>query len=167
MTKQRELTGYGTPLSDEWNTHPDITAMAGVVDWDPFSNAKSTVKTWFRGGLDTGVDGYDLANWPEVGVAFVNWPFSRSMQAAETLMLWLMKSEFGRSATVVHKADLTTRWYRRLTEGYNYRMLVPPKRINYISDRGTSSNFCSVVSCLGPDMTFQRNAEAAGWKVFR
>lgn len=167
MTRQRELTEYGTPLSDEWNTPTSITSMVGVVDWDPFSNAKSTVRARARGGLDIGVDGYDLSNWPEVGVVFVNWPFSASMAGAETLMLWLMKSEFGRSATVVHKADLSTGWYRRLTEGYNYRMLIPPKRINYVSERGNSANFCSVVSCLGPDMTFQRNAEAAGWRTFQ
>lgn len=173
MTKQRELTKYGTPLSDEWNTHRDITELAGQVDWDPFSNATSTVQARMRGGLDIGVDAFDITNWPDNRedpglVAFVNWPFSQGLRAAKVLMEWLRRplSDPFRSATVVHKADLTTEWFRVLAGGYRYRMLVPPKRINYVSDRGNSANFCSVVSCLGPDMTFQRNAEAAGWRVF-
>lgn len=179
MGKPKDLTPYGTPLSDEWNTPQEIADLVGEVDWDPFSNAKSMVKARSRGGLDTGVDGFDINNWPvdyqdgwpdtmkePALVAFVNWPFSQGLRAAKVLMEWLYNGS-QRSATVVHKADLTTEWYRRLAAGDGYRMLVPPKRINYISDRGDSSNFCSVVSCLGADMTFQRNAEAAGWRTFR
>lgn len=170
MKKPKQLTVYGTPLSDEWNTPAEIAELAGEVDWDPFSNARSTVQATRRGGLDVGVDAFDLSNWPDNPetpwlTAFVNWPFSQGLRAAKVLMAWL--EHCNRSATVVHKADLTTEWYRVLSEGFNYRLLVPPKRIDYVSDRGNSANFCSVVSCLGLDYTFENNAIAAGWRVLK
>lgn len=51
-------------------------------------------------------------------------------------------------------------------------MSVTPKEFakqlrRFVSDRGKSANFCSVVSCLGLDYTFENNAIAAGWRVLK
>ena len=168
--KPKELTQYGTPLSDEWNTPQEIADLVGEVDWDPFSNAKSTIKAKKRGGLDIGLDGFDLANWPNVGklVAFANFPFSQGERSVDVVMAWLDGAYNQRSITVIHKADLSTKWFRKLSgNGHSHRMLTPPKRINFVSDRGTSSNFCSVVSCLGPNWDFEIKAGMAGWRTFK
>lgn len=99
MKKPKELTKYGTPLSDEWNTKQDLADTVGEVDWDPFSNPQSVIKAKVRGGLDNGIDGF------------------------------------------------------------------PPKRMNFSSDRGRSSDFCSVVTVVGTlPLSVSQAFQAAGWR---
>ncbi len=173
--KPKELTQYGTPLSDEWNTSHDVANLMGLVDFDPFSNPTSVIQARRRGGLDIGVDGFDLANWPQVGPrgnepfidVGMNPPFSQMARSIGVLNDWLDVDHTHRSAVVIHKADLSTKWCQALYDNFNYRLCIPPKRINYVSNRGTSSNFCSVVSCVGPSSWFEQGCILEGWKVVK
>jgi hypothetical protein len=161
----KKLTEYGTPLSDEWNTKQDLADIVGEVDWDPFSNAKSLILAKARGGLDNGIDGFDLKNWEGKKDVFVNGPFSRMPEVVEVIYRWYtMHNDMRRSAIVVHKADFSTAWCRKL-HSFADRVYIPPKRLNFDSDRGNSSNFCSVVTVVGWGLFSVAQAfQLAGWR---
>jgi len=165
VNKPKELTEYGTPLSDEWNTKQNLADIVGEVDWDPFSNAKSLIRAKARGGLDNGIDGFDLKNWESKKDVFVNGPFSRMPEVVDVIYRWyIMHSGMRRSSIVVHKADFSTAWCHRL-HSFADRVYTPPKRMNFDSDRGNSCNFCSVVTVVGK--TVYPVCEAfhlAGWR---
>jgi hypothetical protein len=166
MKKPKKLTKYGTPLSDEWNTQQDLADIVGEVDWDPFSNPQSVIKAKVRGGLDNGIDGFDLKNWTLYRTIFVNGPFSRMNEVVDCIHEWYLSHQgILRSAIVVHKADFSTAWCHRL-HSFAKQVYIPPKRMNFDSDRGDSSNFCSVVTVVGTiPFAVSQAFKAADWRL--
>jgi hypothetical protein len=148
------LDRFGNPLSDSYCTPRWLTAMLPLVDKDPCSNPRSTVRARRSYSLETKLDGLVL---PWNGSVFLNWPYSDP----EPWVLKLINElEAGRctEAIVLCKLDTSTAWWRTLTGHgqpelwmFDKRLLFdePPALVEARIARGgstkSSTDFCSAV----------------------
>jgi DNA N-6-adenine-methyltransferase (Dam) len=95
------------PASDTYCTPRWLTARLPLVDLDPCSNPRSTIRARRAAMLERGQDG--LAR-PWVGSVFLNWPYSDPLPWAQKLRVEL---EAGRctSAIILCKLDTSTMWW--------------------------------------------------------
>ena len=123
--KGKLLDRFGNPLSDSYCTPPWLTAMLPVVDTDPCSNPRSTVRAKRAYSLEKRLDGLAL---PWNGSVFLNWPYSDP----EPWVLKLLEElEVGRciEAIVLCKLDSSTAWWHLLNSYGKPEMWTFDKRI--------------------------------------
>jgi hypothetical protein len=94
---------------DSWCTPPWLTELLPLVDIDPCSNPRSTVRARRTYDATRGEDGLAL---PWFGMVFINPPYS-------SVMPWVMKMqrEYQRvtSAAFLVNADPSTKWWHTLS----------------------------------------------------
>ena len=147
----------GVPASDTYCTPRWLTARLPLVDLDPCSNPRSTIRSRRSAMLERGQDGLAL---PWSGSVFLNWPYSDPLPWAQKLRAEL---EAGRctSAIILCKLDTSTMWWDetiRPVQGVWPEQWHPFTRIAFdeppalvaarIARGGTaksSTNFCSVL----------------------
>lgn len=101
---------WGNPVSDSYTTPSYLTDVLPLVDTDPCSNPRSTVRSRRTYSLETNRDGLKLA-W--LGSVFVNWPYSCPL-------LWVNKLIYEvdcghcTEAIVLCKLDCSTEWWNTL-----------------------------------------------------
>lgn len=94
-------------LHDSFCTPKRITRLLPIVDYDPCSNPRSTVKSRRSSMLERGENGL-LTSWREL-IVFVNGPFSN-------LLPWATKIHEARAFGFLCNADPSTKWWRKATE---------------------------------------------------
>jgi len=158
--KSKLLDQFGNPLSDSYTTPAWLTARLPLVDTDPCSNPRSTVRARRAYSLERKLDGLAL---PWNGSVFLNWPYSNPLPWASKLRAELAAGRCT-SAIVLAKLDTSTEWWRVLVddasiEQWQFRCRVlfgePPKliaaRVQKYAELGkpggekSSTNFCSVI----------------------
>lgn len=109
MTKL--LDRFGNPYSDSYCTPEWLTAILPMVDTDPCSNPRSTVRARRSYSLEKKLDGKIL---PWNGSVFLNWPYSDPMPWVEKM---LNEMAAGRCTEVIIlcKLDSSTEWWHRAT----------------------------------------------------
>jgi hypothetical protein len=107
------LDQFGNPYSDSYCTPPWLTQRLPMVDLDPCSNPRSTVRARRRYSLEMRLDGLKL---PWVGSVFLNWPYSDPLPWAIKLREELASGRCTQ-AIVLCKHDSSTEWWRELVKG--------------------------------------------------
>lgn len=141
------------PASDSYCTPAWLTAMLPLVDLDPCSNPRSTVRARRAFSLEKKLDG--LAQ-PWRGSVFLNWPYSAPGPWAAKLVEELTAGRCT-EAIVLCKLDASTAWWKTVTSVgqpelwmFDKRLLFdePPAIVAERVARGgnakSSTNFCSV-----------------------
>lgn len=102
------LDKFGNPVSDSYCTPAWLTGLLPMVDLDPASNPRSTVRARRAYSLERGLNGLTMA-W--TGSVFLNWPYSDPLPWAQKLA---EEVEAGRctEALVLCKLDPSTEWWR-------------------------------------------------------
>ena len=108
MTKP--LDQFGNPFSDSYCTPRWLTALLPVVDLDPASNPRSTVRARRTYSLEKKLDGLAL---PWTGSVFLNFPYSDPLPWVHKLAEE-MAGGGCTEAIVLCKLDPTTEWWRVL-----------------------------------------------------
>ncbi|MGH7179881.1 MAG: DNA N-6-adenine-methyltransferase [Tepidisphaeraceae bacterium] len=104
------LDQFGNPMSDSYCTPPWLTTRLPLVDLDPCSNPRSTVRSKRRYSLEMKLDGLRL---PWTGTVFLNFPYSTPLPWVQKLL-----EELGigrcKEAIVLCKLDSSTKWWKEL-----------------------------------------------------
>jgi hypothetical protein len=153
------LDRFGNPISDGYCTPPWLTALLPVVDLDPASNPRSTVRARRTYSLEKRLDGLKL---PWTGSVFLNYPYS-DPEPWIAKLLEEMAARRCTSAIVLPKLDSSTEAWYRLTSGqpelwtFDKRIQFdePPEliadRVRKFAEAGksggekSSNNFCSAI----------------------
>lgn len=106
------LDRFGNPFSDSYCTPLWLTKRLPLVDCDPCSNPRSTVRSKRRYSLELRLDGLKL---PWYGSIFLNWPYSDPLPWALKLREEMAAGRCT-SAIVLCKHDSSTEWWRTLVK---------------------------------------------------
>lgn len=129
---------------DSYCTPRWITKRLPLVDLDPCSNSRSTVKARRALSLERGENGL-LVSWRELSV-FINWPFSNPLPFAEKLVE-------ARSYCVLSNVDPSTRWWRAATQWDSYTFTFRD-RIQFAAPPGIDTSQNNEPQCLICDPSF-------------
>lgn len=174
------LDQFGNPFSDSYTTPPWLTAMLPIVDVDPCSNPRSTVRAKRTYSLEKKLDGKKLA-W--LGSVFLNFPYSDPTPWCEKLIEELTGGRCT-EAIVLCKLDPTVSWWHTLTSfgspelwAFDRRVAFgePPEliaeRVKKFAEEGkkggekSSTNFASViVHHRGAAPELKLDAVATRWR---
>lgn len=99
-------------VRDSYCTPRWITKRLPIVDLDPCSNPRSTVRAKRSLMLERGENGLDVS-WRELSL-FINWPFSDPLPFAKKLVE-------ARSYCVLSNIDPSTRWWKEATQWECYQ----------------------------------------------
>lgn len=110
LNKERLLDRFGNPLSDSYGTPRWLTAMLPMVDTDPCSNPRSTVRARRTFSLEKKLNGLKL---PWNGSVFLNFPYSLPMAWVEKLIAEMTAGRCT-EAIVLAKLDSSTFWWNTL-----------------------------------------------------
>jgi hypothetical protein len=116
---------------DAWCTPSWLTAALPMVDLDPCSNSRSTVKARQAYSLDRGEDGLAL---PWVGSVFVNPPYSDILPWAEKAKQHAGLGHLTACGFLVN-VDTSTKWWHMLSSFLPYALLFN-KRIQFDAPPG-------------------------------
>ena len=131
---------------DSWCTPQWLTKLLPVVDLDPCSNERSTVKARTAYRLDRGEDGLAL---PWVGSIFVNPPFSNILPWAQKL-----NAEPVVGAAFLVNVDPSTAWWHELTKRLRYALFFR-RRIQFAPPGGVKPSTNSKPQALLMDPAFE------------
>jgi hypothetical protein len=108
--KEKLLDRFGNPFSDSYCTPRWLTAMLPLVDVDPCSNPRSTVRSRRAYSLERKLNGLLL---PWRGSAFINWPYSDPEVWVKKLIAeW--EANRCTESIVLCKLDSSTVWWNML-----------------------------------------------------
>jgi len=119
------LDRFGKPLSDSYCTPRWLTGILPIVDVDPASNPRSTVRARRAYSLEKRLDGLKL---PWAGSVFLNWPYSDPLPWAAKLIEELTSGRCT-EAIVLCKLDSSTEWWHLLHSFGSPEMWTFDKRI--------------------------------------
>jgi hypothetical protein len=138
---------------DSWCTPPWLTELLPLVDLDPCSNPRSTVRSRRVYDLARHEDGLAL---PWFGAVFVNPPYS-------SVLPWAMKMqrEYQRvtSAAFLVNADPSTRWWHVLRSIFPLRFDFN-RRIQFVPPPGVKQSSNSKPQALLCDEQFWRACDS-------
>jgi hypothetical protein len=139
-------------IRDSWATPQWLTRLLPVVDLDPCSNHRSTVRARKTYSLERDEDGLAL---PWFGVCYVNPPFS-------DVMPWVERAE---SPEVVAcgflvNVDSSTAWWRRLQKTRSLALMFH-KRIQFSPPPGVAPSSNSKPQALVCDLGFWMRCDPA------
>jgi len=130
---------------DAWCTPRKITKRLPLVDLDPCSNSRSTIRARRSVSLETGGNGL-LLSWRELSV-FVNPPYS-------DVLPWALKAWEAASFCFLVNVDPSTKWWRTLVEWPTYTFLFRD-RIRFKAPPGIESSSNDRAQCLICDPGFR------------
>lgn len=130
---------------DSWCTPKKITKRLPLVDLDPCSNSRSTVKARRTFLLSRGENGL-LLPWTGLSV-FVNPPYS-------DVLPWALKTVEAETFCFLVNADPSTEWWRVLTSWGNH-LLFFYDRIGFDPPPGIESSQNDRAQCLICDDVFR------------
>jgi hypothetical protein len=160
MTKL--LDQFGKPASDAYCTPRWLTELLPLVDLDPCSNTRSTVRAKRTFSMEKKLDGLKLS-W--LGSVFVNWPYSDPLPWAHKAIHELREGRCT-DAIVLCKLDTSTEWWKTITEQvlenldlwtfdkrvqFDEPQELVAERIKLFAEKGkkggekSSNNFCSAI----------------------
>lgn len=130
---------------DSWCTPKWITKRLPLVDLDPCSNPRSTVRARRRLMLENGENGL-LSSWRELSV-FCNPPYSK-------IEPWAAKIVEAKSFCFLVNVDPSTEWWRMLTRWSDHLFLFY-KRIKFRAPPGVESSSNDRAQCFICDSAFR------------
>jgi hypothetical protein len=171
---------FGNPISDSYCTPLWLTARLPMVDVDPCSNPRSTVRARRTYSLEKKLDGLKLS-WN--GSAFINWPYSAPLPWAAKMVQELLSGRCT-EAIILCKLDTSTEWWQVATafeqpELWTFDLRIPfdeppalvEERIKKFAEAGkkggekSSNNFCSaIIHHRGKAPELQLDEVATHWR---
>lgn len=158
--------GYFVLASDTYTTPAWLTARLPIVDLDPCSNPRSTVRARRTYSLERRLDGLKL---PWARTVFLNWPYSDPTAWASRLVDEIAAGRV-ESALVLCKLDTSTSWWRLITVGVPARFWTFTRRLEHGCPpelETSTSNFCSALVEVGVpllDDAYTFDGAARLWK---
>lgn len=145
-------------LRDSWCTPKKITRRLPLVDLDPCSNPRSTVRARTKLMLENGDNGL-LYSWRGLSV-FVNPPYS-------DVLPWALKTVEAESFCFLVNVDPSTEWWRVITAWGN-NLLFFRRRLRFGPPPGVESSSNDRSQCLICDDAFRASlgdnfATLGGW----
>lgn len=119
--KSKLLDQFGQPYSDSYCSPRWLTQRLPIVDTDPCSNPRSTVRARRAFSLEKKLDGIKLS-W--LGSVFLNFPYSDPLRWCLKLITEINEGRCT-SAIVLCKLDTSTEWWHTLVGGFTGFGTVP------------------------------------------